>query len=184
MFFDFLSFTLDQQPKQLQFGKKNKNPSPSPSPSPLVPCTTKLFYWWVGWGHLLDGSAFATLGNSLHKRSLHYYKTDFEFFVCARALARTPILLELSAWKWPIAKRGVGLERWTVIYLYSIDIAPLLHHQTVEVITCGGCWVWINTHMHAHVCIYSGKDVFPCLCFCSQFVNSRQPVVQSNSKRE
>lgn len=48
VFFDFLSFTLDQQPKQLQFEKK-KNPSPSPSPGP-VPCTTEPFYWRVGWG--------------------------------------------------------------------------------------------------------------------------------------
>lgn len=45
-----------------------------------------------------------------------------------------------------------------------------LDHQMLWVITCCGCWVWIDAG------IYSSRDIFPCLRFCSQIVSYSQPV--------
>lgn len=122
VFFDFLSFTLDQKPKQLQFEKKSLPITPSQPQSPALPSLPASR--WVE-GLLLDGVAFDTFGNFLHKRFLRCFKTDFDFFVCIRALTGTTALAVLAAGEWPSTKGSAGSERGAIVSLYSMGVAPL-----------------------------------------------------------
>lgn len=106
--FQFLVIYLGSETQTITIWKK-KIPSHHLLPAPVL-CTAEPFHRQVGGGHLVDGWAFATLWIFLHKRLLHYFKTDFDFFVCARALTRTTILLVLSTSKRPITRRHVGWE--------------------------------------------------------------------------
>lgn len=119
---------------------------------PLSPALLSLFPWQVGGGHLSDGWAFATLWLFLHKRLLHYFKTDFYFFVCARALTRTTILLVVSTSKWPISKGDVGWEGVSNIPVQYRHGTTKSHHQTVEVTTCGGRAGFISGITFSYAC--------------------------------
>lgn len=134
VFFNFLSFTLDQQPKQLQFEKKIKIPPHHPFAAP-APNTTQPSYWQVGWG----GQYFWVDEPLLH---LGTFCTKDCFIISRQILISLCVLeplQELLCLYWLLANgllpRGVqgqggGQRRHNT---------TKLDHQMLWVITCCGC---------------------------------------------
>lgn len=146
--FRFLVIYLGSATQTIAIWKKKKNPSPSPSPSPLVPCTTKPFYWWVGWGHLLDGWAFATLGNSLHKRLLHYYKTDF--LILCKKFCKNPHTSWVVCLKMAYCQEGCRVG--------EVDGYIPVQHRHSTAVTSPNSWgnhlswmLGLNKHTHVYL---------------------------------
>lgn len=105
----------------------------------------------------MDEPLLHLLGNFLHKRLIHYVRTDFYLFVCARALnkkyhASYVVCLQMAYYQ---TERSVG-ERDSYIPKQHRRNTSELHHQTVEVITCGECCI----HMHASVYLFQEGHIY------------------------